>query len=94
MQPVDSAAAYSVSPEAVTFDLRSDVGRVLSQLDTADRRVAIALMEYSPMEASRRLGVARSTIYCHIGTLRTAFTKAGLGGLGGSTRCCGLLPEP
>jgi RNA polymerase sigma-70 factor (ECF subfamily) len=60
------------------FELRSDVTRVLSQLDAADRRVAVALMEYSPMEASRKLRIARSTIYQHIGRLRARFIAAGI----------------
>ena len=58
--------------------LRTDVARVLSQLDAADRRVAFALMAYSPMEASRVLGLARSTVYLHIGRLRRRFIAAGM----------------
>jgi len=72
------ATAYGVGPEAAAFDLRSDVARVLSQLNFEDHRVAVALMEYSPAETSRKLMVARSTIYQHIGRLRTAFITAGI----------------
>ena len=54
---------------------------MLSTLRATDRRVAVALMEESPAEASHRLGVARSTIYAHIQRLRSAFQAAGLGPL-------------
>jgi len=66
-------------PSIVECDLRTDVARVLGQLDSADQRVAMALMKHSPMETSRELGLARSTIYRNIRRLRTAFTAAGFG---------------
>jgi len=78
MQPLDLAAEYGVGPEAVAFHLRSDVARVLSQLNFDDHRVAVALMEFSPAEASRRLRVARSTVYQRIGRLRSIFITAGI----------------
>ena len=49
------------------------------------RRVAIALMEFSPTEVSHELGVARSTVYQHIGRcvpdsfLRASLRAAGPG---------------
>jgi RNA polymerase sigma-70 factor (ECF subfamily) len=78
MQQLGSVAEFGIPPRAMTFDLRSDVARVLDRLDIADRRVALALMEYSPTEASRELGVARSTVYQHIRRLRTGFIAAGI----------------
>jgi RNA polymerase sigma factor (sigma-70 family) len=62
---------------SVSFELRCDIDCVLNKLSVEDRRVAIALMYYSPMEASQRLGVARSTVYQHIARLRKTLTKAG-----------------
>lgn len=59
-------------------DLRLDVWCVLAGLSQFDRRVAVQLIEHSPSETSRTLGVSRATVYRAIGRLRTAFTEAGL----------------
>jgi RNA polymerase sigma factor (sigma-70 family) len=72
-----SALRYA-DPDTGEFELHSDVARVLSRLDVADRRVALALMEYSPTEASRELGLARSSVYERIGRLRARFMAAGI----------------
>jgi RNA polymerase sigma factor (sigma-70 family) len=77
MVPLDSASVCSVDGVS-GFELRLDVARVLSRLESEDRRVALALLECSPTEASRKLGVARSTVYAHIGHLRASFIAAGL----------------
>ncbi|MCL4796478.1 MAG: sigma-70 family RNA polymerase sigma factor [Bryobacteraceae bacterium] len=58
-------------------DLRMDVRKVLSDLPESDQRVAALLMEESPSEAGRTLGLARSTIYMRIRRLREAFAAAG-----------------
>jgi RNA polymerase sigma factor (sigma-70 family) len=78
MQPLDSVPEFGVAPLAMMFELRSDVASVLDQLDVADRRVALALLECSPTEAGRNLKFARSTIYQHIGRLRARFVAAGI----------------
>jgi DNA-directed RNA polymerase specialized sigma24 family protein len=88
----DSSGHFPVpryfDPAIVECPLRTDVARALGRLDPADRRVAFALMDYSPMEASRELGLARSTVYRHIARLRTAFIAAGLGARPGRARSC------
>jgi RNA polymerase sigma factor (sigma-70 family) len=78
MQPLDSVAEIGIAPLAMMFDLRSDVASILDRLSVADRRVAVALMEYSPTEAGRNLKIARSTVYQHIGRLRARFMAAGI----------------
>jgi len=79
MQSLDSASACGA--ETVSgVELRLDVVRMLCRLESEDRRVAVALMECSPTEASRELGVARSTIYQHMGRLRASLIAAGLEG--------------
>jgi RNA polymerase sigma factor (sigma-70 family) len=78
MQPLESVPEFGVAPPTMIFDLRSEVTRVLARLDVADRRVAVALMECSPAQASRNLNLARSTVYRHISRLRTSFIAAGI----------------
>ena len=51
-------------------DLRLDVWCVLAGISQFDRRVAVQLIEHSPSETSRRLGVSRATVYRAIGRLR------------------------
>jgi RNA polymerase sigma factor (sigma-70 family) len=64
---------------ARNIELRTDVRRVLATLEDGDRRIALALIDYSPTEVSRELGVARSTVYTSISRIREAFQLAGLG---------------
>lgn len=65
------------------MELRTDVKRVLAVLNDGDRRLALLLMEHSPSQASRMLGVARSTVYEGIRRIRRVFVQAGLGPDGG-----------
>jgi RNA polymerase sigma factor (sigma-70 family) len=85
-RPLDSARECMIASKAGAIDLQIDVCRVLSQLDLEDRQVALALMQYSPAEASRKLNIARSTVYQRMRKLRAAFTEAGLAGQDGSIR--------
>jgi RNA polymerase sigma factor (sigma-70 family) len=61
------------------FELRSDVMTVLSKATEADRQLAFALTEYSPSETSRKLNLARSTVYERMRKLRVLLGAAGLG---------------
>jgi RNA polymerase sigma factor (sigma-70 family) len=79
LQLLDDDQRHVEDGWARRIELRADVWRVLASLRASDRQVAVALLEHSPAEASRRLGVARSTIYAHIERLRIAFRAAGLG---------------
>jgi DNA-directed RNA polymerase specialized sigma24 family protein len=60
-----------------SLDVRIDVRRVLATLSEFDRGVAVSLLDLTPAATSRRLRVARSTVYCAIGRLRSAFLAAG-----------------
>lgn len=61
-----------------SIELRRDVERVLAVLTAEDRRLALLLTEQTPTEASRQLGVSRSTVYKGIGRVRLALANAGL----------------
>jgi DNA-directed RNA polymerase specialized sigma24 family protein len=63
-------------------DLRLDVTRVLARVSPFDRRVALCLIDGSPTDTSRTLGISRASAYRAIGRLRTAFMAAGLAPLG------------
>ena len=78
MQPLDLATVGGMATDATSFELRLDIARLLRQLDSTDRRVAVALAQFSPMDASRKLGLGRSTVYRHIGKLRASFAAAGI----------------
>ncbi len=60
-------------------EFRSDLQRVEGSLPECDRRLLPLLMEYNPTDASRELGIARSTVYQRIRRIRAAFADAGFG---------------
>jgi hypothetical protein len=59
------------------LDLRVDVRQVLAGVTAFDRAMAIALINYSPTEASNLLGVPRGSVYRSLVRLRAAFQFAG-----------------
>ena len=59
--------------------LQIEVCRILSRVPAELRRIVLMLADHTPSEASRVLGVARSTVYERIDRLRAAFEHAGLG---------------
>jgi DNA-directed RNA polymerase specialized sigma24 family protein len=66
------------------IDLQTDVRRVLDGVTPFDRSVGQSLMDYTAIETSHRLRVARATVYRAIERLRAAFTAAGFTGPGRS----------
>jgi RNA polymerase sigma factor (sigma-70 family) len=60
------------------FHLRADVERLLAHLTPFDRLVAEELIERTPTEAARALGVSRSTLYLAIERIRAVFVAGGL----------------
>ncbi|MGA2186554.1 MAG: sigma-70 family RNA polymerase sigma factor [Bryobacteraceae bacterium] len=68
----------SRAPLTAAIDLRADVQRVLAAVSVRDRKLAVLLTEFSPVEAGRRLGISHATVYRTIGRLRAAFAEAGL----------------
>jgi len=77
-EPLEADRHSSGCAWAQQIELRSDVGRLLDTLRVADRQLARALIERTPTEASRFLGMARSTVYERMCHLRAAFADAGL----------------
>jgi RNA polymerase sigma factor (sigma-70 family) len=59
------------------LDVLADINTVLNRVSNLDRRVALSLVDYSAVETSLRLNVARSTVYRAIERLRCAFIAAG-----------------
>ena len=60
------------------IDLDIDLDRAMAKLPKELRRLCDLLTENSIAEVSRKLGVARSTLYSAIYKLRKVFEKAGL----------------
>jgi RNA polymerase sigma factor (sigma-70 family) len=68
---------------AMEIEFRSDVQRVLSVLPDTDRQLALALIDHTPTEVTRLLGIARSTVYERLRHIRIAFADAGFRPEGG-----------
>ena len=68
-QPVDS--------EAEVYELYADVERLSSAFECHDRQLILLLLEHSPAEAGRMLGLPRSTVHDRILRLRRRFVAAG-----------------
>jgi RNA polymerase sigma factor (sigma-70 family) len=77
--PIELAPEPSVGPDVGSFEAVTDIGRVLASMADGERQLARLLMEYSPSQVSRLLGVARSTVYERIRKLRPHFVDAGFG---------------
>jgi hypothetical protein len=61
------------------IDFRVDFQAACASLGKADRRLATLLSAFSPTEASRAMGISRSTVYEGIRRIRVAFENAGYG---------------
>jgi RNA polymerase sigma-70 factor, ECF subfamily len=68
------------------LQIRMDLQQVATSLRAADRQLAMLLMDRTPTEASRELGVSRSTVYERIRRIRSAFEDAGWGPRGRISR--------
>jgi RNA polymerase sigma factor (sigma-70 family) len=79
LQPFDEDHDYVGDGWARRIELRTDVHRVLATLQDRDRRLAVLLMTHTSTEASRLLGIARSTVYTCARRIRAAFVEAGFG---------------
>jgi RNA polymerase sigma factor (sigma-70 family) len=65
-QPLALASERRANDVFEHCGLRIDIERLLSLRSDEERRLTSLLMEHTPSEASRMLGVARSTIYARI----------------------------
>lgn len=72
-EPITGAVGFGNRGDVGRLEMRIDVRRLVALLSGRDQQLALLLMECSASEASRRLGVARSTIYEAIVRLRTHF---------------------
>ena len=68
-QPVDSRAELQ--------ELHADIARLSSAFEFHDRQLTLLLLEHSPAEAGRMLGLPRSTVHDRILRLRRRFVAAG-----------------
>jgi RNA polymerase sigma factor (sigma-70 family) len=76
-QPIEDDGHKVGNTWAMEIELRSDIERVLAALSDTDRRIALALIDHTPTEATRLLGMARSTVYERLRHIRVAFMHAG-----------------
>ena len=76
--PIKAAGPQLVHAGAGQLELRADIRRLLLSLHPYDRHLVLLLLEHSPAEASRVLGVPRSTLHDRILRLRRRFIAAGL----------------
>lgn len=74
-EPLNSCQRSSSGRELY---LRIDIERALGKLPQKDRRLAETLSEHSPSQTSRKLSMARSSVYEGIGRIRQALALAGL----------------
>jgi RNA polymerase sigma factor (sigma-70 family) len=81
--PIEAARMQPVAPDSGQLDFNADLRRIASTLQSADRQLIFVLLEYSPAEASRLLGISRSTLYTRIARLRPHFAAAGYAPDGG-----------
>lgn len=77
MLSLDAADVCTVGFGLGQIHLELDVARVIQRLSRDDRNLAVTLMEHTPTETSRRLGLSRSTVYSRIARLRSSFIAAG-----------------
>jgi len=81
--PLDAAGSRSVDSAADDHEFHADVDRLSAAFGCHDRRLILLLLEHSPAEASRLLGISRSTVHDRIIRLRRRFVAAGLAPHGG-----------
>jgi len=66
-------------PSLIQFELRMDVEVVLARMPERLRRVCLLLMDLSPTEAAKALGIHRNSIYRLIAQIRAYFMDPKLG---------------
>jgi RNA polymerase sigma factor (sigma-70 family) len=80
--PAHKELKPSISPQIESgsgeLELRADVKTFLASLRPKDRELAVTLMEHSPAEASRLLGIPLSTLHDRMTGFRRRLSAAGL----------------
>jgi RNA polymerase sigma factor (sigma-70 family) len=75
--PIKSAATMHAAGSVSDYVLNADLERLLTMLCHADRQLALLLVDHSPAEVGRLLGMPRSTVHDRIVRLRRCFVGAG-----------------
>jgi RNA polymerase sigma factor (sigma-70 family) len=78
IQSIGHRVTDRCSHPADRIDLHVDIARVLKRLEQNERVVAQYLIDNTPSQVSRHLGIARSTVYARISRIRLALADAGL----------------
>ena len=78
-----AAGPRPVDSEAEVQELYADVERLSSAFECHDRQLILLLLEHSPAETGRMLGLPRSTVHDRILRLRRRFVAAGFVPSGG-----------
>jgi RNA polymerase sigma factor (sigma-70 family) len=81
--PLNAAGPQPVDSGADLQELYADVARLSSAFGIHDRQLILLLLEHSPAEAGRMLGIPRSTVHDRILRLRHRFVEAGFVSNGG-----------
>ena len=81
--PLNAAGPQPVDSGADLQELYADVARLSSAFGSHDRQLILLLLEHSPAEAGRMLGIPRSTVHDRILRLRHRFVEAGFVSNGG-----------
>jgi RNA polymerase sigma factor (sigma-70 family) len=76
-EPLKAASQEAAGSGSGELDLSVDVRRIASSLSFAERQLILVLLDHSPAEASRLLGIPRSTVHDRIVRLRRHFVAAG-----------------
>jgi len=81
--PLEAAGHQPVEFGFGDIEFQADMQRVFYSLHSCDRQLVLVLLEHTPTEASRLLGIPRSTLYDRIIRLRRRFIAAGFVPSGG-----------
>ena len=76
--PLNDIEPRAENSETEIQQLYADVERISSAFGGSDRQLILLLLEYSPAEAGRMLGLPRSTVHERIVRMRRSFLAAGL----------------
>ncbi len=74
---LNAAGPHPAASGMSAQELYADVERISSALERHDRQLILLLLEYSPAEAGRMLGLPRSTVHDRIIRLRRTLAAAG-----------------
>ncbi len=74
---LNAAGPLPVDSEVNLQELQADVERISAAFECHDRQLILLLLEHSPAEAGRMMGIPRSTVHDRILRIRHRFVAAG-----------------